>query len=74
MGTKKKKQVKCISCRFAQPDESASEKNWTAYACRHRDSEYYGALLNVNLRGQQQGRITWKGCPLGVAGKRGKKP
>ena len=59
------KQIKCISCRFARPDPSASDKNWTAYECGNPASEFYKALLNVTPHGAQLQRISWGGCEYG---------
>ena len=57
--------IMCISCRYAQVDESASEKNWKAYECTNADSEYYKALLNVTPHGNKNRRISWSGCDKG---------
>lgn len=55
---------RCTKCRFAKRDAAASDKDWTAYACTNRKSEYFGALLNVRRNGDKLYRITWTGCPL----------
>ncbi len=59
------KHIKCISCRFAQVDEKASDKNWTAYECSNPESDYYKALLNVSVDGNKHARISWSGCIRG---------
>jgi hypothetical protein len=45
------KHIKYISCRFAQVDEKASDKSWTAYECSNPESDYYKALLNITPAG-----------------------
>ena len=57
--------IKCISCRFAKVDKSASDKNWTAYECGNPNSEYHMALLNISVDGNELKRITWSGCACG---------
>ena len=59
--------IKCISCKYAQPDKRASDKYWTAYQCTNRDSDYYGCLLNVRINGDKLKRISWSGCGVGVS-------
>ncbi|MDL2318173.1 hypothetical protein LJC74_03640 [Eubacteriales bacterium OttesenSCG-928-A19] len=59
------KTVRCAQCRFARRSRAFSDKGWSAYQCRNRESEYFRALLNVSANGDEQHRITWKGCPLG---------
>ena len=59
------KRVRCISCRFATVDESASENKWKAYECSSPESEYHKSLLNVDVEGNKQKRITWSGCEHG---------
>ena len=56
------KQIKCISCRFAQPDDHASTRSWTAYECGNPASEFHKALLNVTPKGDMLQRISWGGC------------
>jgi len=65
------KNIRCDRCRFVRPDPKASDHDWTAYTCSKRESEYYRALLNVNINGSKLEKITWKGCPCGVPVKRG---
>jgi len=57
--------IKCISCRFAQVDKKASDKNWTAYECGNPKSEYHKSLLNVTVNGNKLTRISWSGCAYG---------
>lgn len=59
------KHIKCISCRFAQVDEKASDKSWTAYECSNPESDYYKALLNITPAGGKLTRISWSGCVHG---------
>ena len=63
----RQKNIKCINCKFAQPDLDASEKNWTAWQCTCPDSPYEGALLNITYHsGSNQASITWQGCEHGT--------
>ena len=57
--------IECISCKYAQPDKHLSEKNWTAYQCVKRDSDYFGCLVNVGANGDKHKRISWGGCEHG---------
>jgi hypothetical protein len=57
--------IKCISCKFAKIDESASNSKWDAYECSNPKSEYHRALLNVRPNGEMLKRISWSGCPYG---------
>ena len=59
------KQIRCISCRHARPDPSASNRTWTAYECGNPASEFYKALLNVTPSGSKLLRISWGGCEHG---------
>lgn len=59
------KKIRCVSCKYAQVDKTASEGSWEAYQCINRKSEYYRALLNVSIEGDKAKRITWSGCELG---------
>ncbi len=54
----------CGRCVHCQPDRLASHKTWTAYQCVNRDSDYYGALLNISVNGNMLSRVVWHGCPL----------
>lgn len=60
--------IRCEFCRYAEIDKSACLKRWTAYQCGNPLSEFYHALLNVDLDGMpipsEQG-ITWDGCEQG---------
>lgn len=53
--------IKCISCKFAKIDESASNSKWDAYECSNPKSEYHRALLNVTPNGEMLKRISWSG-------------
>jgi hypothetical protein len=57
--------MKCISCRFATIDESASDKHWTAYECGNPKSEYHKSLINISENGDKHKRISWSGCQHG---------
>ncbi len=57
--------IRCISCSYAQVDESASEGRWKAYQCVNPESEYHKALLNVAVNGDKNRRISWSGCDKG---------
>lgn len=57
--------MKCISCRFATIDESASDKHWTAYECGNPKSEYHKSLINISVNGDKHKRISWSGCQHG---------
>ena len=57
--------MKCISCRFATIDESASDKDWTAYQCSNPKSEYHKSLINISENGDKHKRISWPGCEHG---------
>jgi hypothetical protein len=57
--------IKCISCRFATVDESASDKHWTAYECGNPKSEYHKSLINISEDGNKHKRISWSGCQHG---------
>jgi len=59
--------IKCKDCAFARADRKASERDWTAYECGNRGSEYYKALLNVTPKGEKQASISWRGCAEGRA-------
>ena len=65
------KHIRCKECRFARPDPKASDRNWTAYECGNRDSEYYRALLNITRGGAKLSWITWAGCAWGEPVERG---
>jgi len=65
MNNRENKHIRCISCRFARPDKSASERGWTAYECGNVKSEFYKSLLNVTINGDMLSRISWSGCDLG---------
>ena len=58
--------IMCINCKYASVDKSASIGGWTAYECTNSKSEYYRALLNIDINGKMQKRISWKGCRLGM--------
>ncbi len=57
--------MKCISCRFAVVDESASDRDWMAYQCGNPRSVYYKALINISSEGNKHKRISWSGCVHG---------
>ena len=57
--------MKCISCRFAAVDESASDNDWKAYECSNPKSKYHKSLINISEDGSKQQRITWPGCEHG---------
>ena len=57
--------MKCISCRFATVDETASDKHWTAYECGNPKSEYHKSLINISENGDKHKRISWSGCKHG---------
>jgi hypothetical protein len=57
--------IKCISCRFATIDESASDKDWKAYECSNPKSEYHKSLVNISEDGKKHKRISWSGCDCG---------
>ncbi len=57
--------MKCISCRFATTDKSASDKDWTAYECGNPKSEYHKSLVNISENGDKHKRISWSGCEHG---------
>ena len=57
--------MKCISCRFATIDESASDKHWKAYECGNPKSEYHKSLINISENGDKHKRISWSGCEHG---------
>ncbi len=57
--------MKCISCRFATVDKSASDKDWTAYECGNPESEYHKSLINISEDGKKHKRISWSGCEHG---------
>ncbi|MGI6435575.1 MAG: hypothetical protein ACOX0F_09460 [Syntrophomonadaceae bacterium] len=57
--------IKCISCRFATIDESASDRNWKAYECGNPESEYHKSLINISENGDKHKRISWSGCDQG---------
>ena len=57
--------MKCISCRFATIDESASDKHWKAYECGNPKSEYHKSLINISENGDKHKRISWSGCQHG---------
>jgi len=57
--------IKCISCRFAVVDESASDRDWAAYECGNPKSKYYKALINISPEGKKHKRISWYGCEHG---------
>ena len=59
--------IRCAVCRYAQEDENASERGWTAYECVNSRSEYHKSLLNVTINGEKQSQITWSGCAEGRA-------
>lgn len=59
------KHIRCISCKYAQVDDSVSDPEWKAYECNNKESEYYKALLNVSEEGLRRKTITWKGCECG---------
>lgn len=57
--------MKCISCRFAKVDKSASDKDWEAYECGNPKSEYHKSLINISEDGKKHKRISWSGCSHG---------
>ncbi|NMB42122.1 MAG: hypothetical protein GX996_09330 [Firmicutes bacterium] len=57
--------MKCISCRFATVDETASDKHWKAYQCGNPKSEYHKSLINISENGDKHKRISWSGCERG---------
>ena len=57
--------MKCISCRFAVVDESASDKHWKAYQCGNPKSQYHKSLINIYENGDKHKRISWSGCEHG---------
>lgn len=57
--------MKCISCRFATVDESASDRDWKAYQCSNPKSEYHKSLINISENGDKHKRISWSGCEHG---------
>ncbi len=57
--------MKCISCRFATIDKSASDKDWMAYECGNPKSEYHKSLINISQDGKKHKRISWSGCAFG---------
>jgi hypothetical protein len=57
--------IKCISCKYARPDKTSSEKGWTAYECGNPHSEFYKSLLNVRPNGDKLKRVSWGGCEFG---------
>jgi hypothetical protein len=57
--------IKCISCRFATIDESASDRDWKAYECSNPESEYHKSLINISENGDKHKRISWSGCEQG---------
>ena len=57
--------IKCISCRFATVDKSASDKHWNAYECGNPKSEYHKSLINISEDGNKHKRISWSGCQHG---------
>lgn len=59
------KHIKCISCRYATVDKTASDKNWTAYECSNSMSEYHKSLLNITPEGDRNRRVSWFGCSQG---------
>jgi hypothetical protein len=59
--------IRCEACRFVRVDRQASRFGWTAYKCGNRDSEYFGALLNVTPHGGGRDGIIWEGCGDGRA-------
>jgi hypothetical protein len=57
--------IKCISCRFAIVDETASDRDWEAYECSNPKSEYHKSLINISEDGNKHKRISWSGCEHG---------
>ncbi len=57
--------MKCISCRFATVDESAGDKDWTAYECSNPKSKYHKSLINISGNSDKHQRISWSGCEHG---------
>lgn len=62
--------IKCINCKYAHVDKLSSTKDWEAYECTNKDSEYYKCLLNVTANGDKQFKISWGGCEYGQADRR----
>ena len=61
-----KKNIMCISCKYATVDQDACEGSWIAYECSNSESEYHKALVNVGANGEKNKRISWSGCEHGV--------
>lgn len=57
--------MKCVSCRFATVDESAGDKDWTAYECSNPKSKYHKSLINISGNSDKHQRIPWPGCEHG---------
>jgi len=57
--------IVCADCKFVREDAGMNEKDWIAYECANRKSEYHRALLNVSTDGDMLDFITWTGCPCG---------
>jgi len=58
-------EVKCAECRFVCENKAISKKNWTAYRCNNRRSEFYKTTLNISIGGAEMDTITWIGCEFG---------
>jgi len=65
MTTSKNEHIRCVSCRYAEVDENASDRAWGAVQCGNQNSEYYHSLLNISESGHKLQRVSWKGCKLG---------
>ena len=57
--------IKCECCKYVQSGKSASSRGWTAYRCGNRDSDCYGATLNITYGGYKLNSVTWVGCAYG---------
>ena len=57
--------IKCETCKYVRIDKSASSRGWAAYMCGNKDSDYYGALLNITRNGDKLNSVTWIGCACG---------
>jgi len=58
--------IKCEFCKYVQLDKSASGRSWAAYMCGNKDSDYYGALLNITHNGDKLNSVAWIGCACGA--------
>jgi hypothetical protein len=46
-------------------NEERRRVTWTGVECGNPDSDYFKALLNIDVEGNRQIRVTWPGCRHG---------